>query len=123
MSIKETFLFKIKKITKNKTLSETESKFKSRKEVADRLKKGENAGNCRKHCDYVNELYVGMVEQATRVTVDEDGVAAAGYVVVMKPGSPMPPTEEVDFVLDRPFLFTITNSANIPLFAGVVNNP
>lgn len=73
--------------------------------------------------EMANELYVGMVEQATRVTVDEDGVAAAGYVVVMKPGSPMPPTEEVDFVLDRPFLFVITNSANIPLFAGVVNNP
>ena len=73
--------------------------------------------------EMANELYVGMVEQATRVTVDEDGVAAAGYVVVMKPGSPMPPTEEVDFVLDRPFLFVITNSANIPLFAGEVNNP
>ncbi len=73
--------------------------------------------------EMANELSVGMVEQATRVTVDEEGVAAAGYVVITKPGSPMPPTEEVDFVLNRPFLFVITNSANIPLFAGVVNNP
>ena len=37
-------------------------------------------------------------------------------------GSPMPPDEIIDFVLDRPFLFVITN-ANIPLFAGVVNDP
>ena len=73
--------------------------------------------------EMANELSVGMVEQATRVTVDEEGVAAAGYVVVAKPGSSMIPTEEVDFVLDRPFLFFITNSADLPIFAGVVNNP
>lgn len=73
--------------------------------------------------EMAKELFVGAVEQATRVSVDEEGVAAAGYVVIMKPGSPMPPTEEVDFVLNRPFLFAITNSAEIPLFAGVVNNP
>lgn len=73
--------------------------------------------------EMANELSVGMVEQATRVTVDEEGVAAAGYVVVGKPGSSMIPTEEVDFVLDRPFLFFITNSADLPIFAGVVNNP
>lgn len=73
--------------------------------------------------EMAKELSVGVVEQATRVTVDEEGVAAAGYVVIMKPGAGMPPTEEVDFVLDRPFLFVITNSANVPLFAGVVNNP
>ena len=30
--------------------------------------------------------------------------------------------EIIDFVLDRPFLFVITND-NIPLFAGCVNNP
>ena len=36
--------------------------------------------------------------------------------------SPAPPDEIIDFVLDRPFLFFVTNS-NIPLFAGAVNQP
>jgi len=69
-----------------------------------------------------NEISVDKVEQATRVSIDEDGIEAASYVVIGAPGSGMPPTNEVDFILDRPFLFTITYR-NIPIFAGVVNNP
>ena len=39
-------------------------------------------------------------------------------------GAAMPPSEEVDFPLDRPFVFLITNSdGSLPLFAGIVNNP
>ena len=37
-------------------------------------------------------------------------------------GSGMP-EDEVDFVLDRPFLFAITNDAGFPLFIGIVNQP
>ena len=33
------------------------------------------------------------------------------------------PEEEVDFVLDRPFLFAITGVDNLPLFVGLVNRP
>ena len=33
------------------------------------------------------------------------------------------PEEEVDFVLDRPFLFAITGVDRLPLFVGVVNQP
>lgn len=72
--------------------------------------------------DMAKEIAVGKVEQATRVSVDEDGIEAASYVVIGAPGSGPPPTQEVDFVLDRPFLFFITK-ADMPLFAGVVNNP
>jgi hypothetical protein len=31
--------------------------------------------------------------------------------------------EIIDFIVDRPFLFAITNHYNIPLFAGIVNEP
>lgn len=73
--------------------------------------------------DMANEIAVDKVEQATRVSVDEEGVTAASYSVVGTPAGGKPPTEEVDFVLNRPFLFVITNSSEMPLFAGVVNNP
>ena len=33
------------------------------------------------------------------------------------------PDEVIDFVLNRPFLFVITDAAELPLFAGVVHQP
>lgn len=59
---------------------------------------------------------------AARVTVDEEGVEAAAYTILPTAGS-MPPDEEIDFILDRPFLFVITSHDDLPLFAGVVNEP
>ena len=38
-------------------------------------------------------------------------------------GSAMPPDDEIDFVLDRPFLFVIESNDGLPLFVGVVNEP
>ena len=35
----------------------------------------------------------------------------------------MPPDDEVDFTLDRPFLFAVTGDSDLPLFTGVVNQP
>jgi len=43
--------------------------------------------------------------------------------VIAMCGSAMPPSEEVDFVADRPFLFVITGRDGLPLFVGVVNQP
>lgn len=67
--------------------------------------------------------YVSKAEHAARVTVDEEGVVAAAYTVMAATGSGMPPEDEIDFLLDRPFLFVITGTTGLPLFVGVVNNP
>lgn len=45
------------------------------------------------------------------------------YTVMMMAGAAAPPEEEMDFVLDRPFLFAITGADGLPLFVGVVNRP
>lgn len=68
--------------------------------------------------------YVTDVEHAARVTIDEDGVTAAAYTLILVDGAaaPDPDQKEIDFTLDRPFLFVI-ESDNMPLFAGVVNDP
>ena len=69
------------------------------------------------------ELAVGKIDHAVRVTIDEDGVIGAAYTVVDMPecsDPPLPP-DEMDFVLDRPFLFLVTG--DVPLFAGVVEQP
>lgn len=67
--------------------------------------------------------YVSGVTHAARVTIDEDGVTAGAFTVIDRAGAAMPPEEEIDFTLNRPFLFVITSQDNLPLFAGVVNNP
>ena len=68
--------------------------------------------------------FVSDVEHAARVTIDEDGVTAAAYTLILVAGAAAPDPEqtEIDFTLDRPFLFVI-ESDNMPLFAGVVNDP
>ena len=67
--------------------------------------------------------WLDSVNHAARVKIDEEGVEAAAYTVMMMAGAAMPPQEEMDFVLDRPFLFVITSRDNLPLFAGIVNEP
>lgn len=68
-------------------------------------------------------VWLTSVNQATRVAIDEKGVTAASYIELPGAGASAPPEEIIDFVLDRPFLFVITNRYNLPLFAGVVNEP
>jgi serpin B len=70
------------------------------------------------------ELYLSKASHAARVAADEAGVIAAAYTLMVGDTGGMPEQlEEVDFILDRPFLFVITGSDNFPLFAGVVAEP
>lgn len=69
------------------------------------------------------DVWLAALNQSTRVAIDEEGVTAASYMEMPGAGAAMPPDEIIDFVLDRPFLFVITNQYNMPLFAGVVNAP
>ena len=69
------------------------------------------------------EAYLSQARHAARVAIDEEGVTAAVYTVMMVAGAGAPPEEEVDFTLDRPFLFAITGVDGLPLFVGVVHQP
>lgn len=67
-------------------------------------------------------VYVSSVEHGVRVMVDEEGVSAAAYVMMFYAGS-APPSIEVDFTLDRPFMFVVMGPENVPLFVGTVYHP
>lgn len=67
-------------------------------------------------------VWVNKVDHAARVAIDEEGVTAAAYTVMQLCGSAMP-EDEIDFTLDRPFVFAITGPGNTILFTGVVENP
>lgn len=68
-------------------------------------------------------IFIDQITQASRVTVEEQGVTASAYIEIMwGAGAAAPPEEIIDFVLDRPFVFAITTQG-IPMFVGVVNEP
>ncbi|MCD7745522.1 MAG: hypothetical protein LUI13_09625 [Lachnospiraceae bacterium] len=68
-------------------------------------------------------VYVSSVEHAARVKIDEEGVEAAAYTVITADSAAEETPEQIDFTLDRPFLFAITDTNGLPLFVGVVNVP
>lgn len=68
-------------------------------------------------------IAVSGADHAVRVVIDEEGCTAAAFTVMLAAGAAMPPDEEVDFILDRPFLFCITGDSGLPLFVGIVNIP
>lgn len=69
-------------------------------------------------------LYVSQINHAARVAIDEEGCVAAAFTVIAADGEGMPiGLKEIDFVLNRPFLFIVSSRDNLPLFSGIVNEP
>ena len=71
----------------------------------------------------VDEIYISQALHGARVAIDEEGVTAAAYTVMTADAGAAMPDEEIDFTLDKPFIYAITTNDNLPLFTGVVNNP
>lgn len=70
-----------------------------------------------------DEIYVSEVTHAARVKIDEEGVEAAAFTVIVGDAAAAEPEDEIYFTLDRPFIFAISSRDDLPLFAGVVNQP
>lgn len=67
---------------------------------------------------------LSQAEHACRVKVDEEGCEAAAYTLFgYTAGLQQDPPLEVDFTLDRPFLFAVLSTEGRPLFVGIVNDP
>ena len=68
-------------------------------------------------------IVLSEANHAARVIIDEEGCTATAFTVMASNSAGAPPDDEVDFVLDRPFIFCITGDSGLPLFVGVVNCP
>ncbi|MBQ9797109.1 MAG: hypothetical protein IJW50_05240 [Clostridia bacterium] len=68
-----------------------------------------------------NGIYVSSVRHGATVTIEESGVLGAAYTEILKDYLGAPSYEEVDFILNRPFIFVIRGADHLPLFVGVVN--
>ncbi|MBP5661340.1 MAG: serpin family protein [Lachnospiraceae bacterium] len=69
-----------------------------------------------------NELFLSSAEHAALVEIDEDGVTGAAYTALMITEGAYLATQELDFVLDEPFMFVVTGYDGSVLFDGLVKN-
>lgn len=72
----------------------------------------------------VPDIELSEVLHGARVKVDEEGVEAAAYTIMMTETMGFfEDSNEIDFVLDRPFIYTINNRYGQPQFVGIVDRP
>lgn len=64
---------------------------------------------------------VTQATHAARVKIDEEGCEGAAYTVLAVAEAAPLEQDEIDFVLDRPFLFAVTSRTGQLLFVGIVN--
>ncbi len=66
---------------------------------------------------------ISKIQHDVRVMIDEEGISAAAYTAMAIDGAGKPPEEEMEFVVDRPFLFAVTSRDDLPFFVGIVHTP
>lgn len=69
-----------------------------------------------------DEIYISRAEHAAMVEIDEHGVTGAAYTDIMLEGGAPEIEYEIDFILDRPFMFIITGYDGSILFSGIIRN-
>ncbi len=71
------------------------------------------------------DVAITAIDQQAQVKIDEKGGEAEGYTqVVIGTTSPTTfPGQYLLFKLDRPFFYYISYKNNVPLFAGIIDNP
>ena len=63
------------------------------------------------------------IKQIAGIQFDEKGVEAAAATIIGIYTTSVGPVYPIDFVLDRPFMYYITDNMNNVIFMGVCYNP
>lgn len=70
------------------------------------------------------DLFMSGATHAARVVIDEEGCVAAAFTAfIYGITGELQEYEEIDFTLDRPFLFVVSSRDDLPLFVGTVAEP
>ena len=69
----------------------------------------------------VENIYVSRAEHAAMVKIDEEGVTGAAYTALMMESAGII-QNQVDFIIDRPFVFAVAAPDGSILFTGVIQN-
>lgn len=66
--------------------------------------------------------FISDIQQQTQISIDEEGVEASAFTQINYVGS-APPEGRTDMILDRPFVYGITEPNGSLLFIGICMNP
>ena len=69
----------------------------------------------------IENIYVSSAEHAAMVKIDEEGVTGAAYTALMMDVAGII-QDQVDFIIDRPFVFAVAAPDGSILFTGVIQN-
>ena len=67
-------------------------------------------------------ISLSSVIQQTNISIDEKGVEASAFTSIQYSGA-MPPEDRADMILNRPFIYGITDSMGDLIFVGVCMDP
>ena len=73
--------------------------------------------------DEIVPIEIDEVRHGTRVSIDEEGVTGMSYTVIEFGANSAAPAakDEIDFFVDRPYIFAITGEDGSVMFIGVIN--
>ena len=71
----------------------------------------------------IDNVYISKITHACRLKIDERGCEGAAQTIPLAVACCARPTEEYDFILDRPFIVAVRSSNGCPLFLSIVNSP
>ena len=69
----------------------------------------------------IENIYLSRAEHAAMVKIDEEGVIGAAYTVLMMEAAGII-QDQVDFIIDRPFVYAVAAPDGSILFTGVIQN-
>lgn len=72
--------------------------------------------------DEKDRICLNRANHSAMVEINEEGVSGAAFTDVATGTGGFFPDEELDFVLDRPFLFLVTGMDGTILFSGIIRN-
>jgi len=70
-----------------------------------------------------SELAMSVLQQYARLIMNEDGVEAAAITISTDGALFRSPEAEIDFTLNRPFVYAVMSEKGIPLFIGTYREP
>ena len=72
----------------------------------------------------VSDDAITEITHEATIRVDEKGCEGSAYTVItLATIAPLPPDRRVDFTLNRPFFYYVSDKNGIPVFAGIIDNP
>ncbi|MBQ6165726.1 MAG: hypothetical protein IJK23_14745 [Clostridia bacterium] len=77
----------------------------------------------RRNYDDDNRMYISGVEESAKLKIDEDGVCGVSVAELCFCLGIPPELEDREFILDRPFVFSVNGPGDLPLFVGTITDP